>query len=232
MPGMDGSGDLFAPFIASLDPGITPIVVRYPDAPLAYDQLAQYARRFLPEEGEFFLLGESFSGPVAAMLAARCDHRLRGLILSAAFIRNPLPWTAPAASLVRVLPVTGAPAALMTRLLLGRFSTPALRTMIAASLAQASAATIRARLLAISAVDVSHQMAAVQVPVLYLQASHDRVVPKSAGRLIARLQPGATCQTLQAPHFLLQAAAGEAARAVYSFMLARRAPGLLPHYRD
>lgn len=218
LPGMDGTGDLFAPVIARLGADINTVLVRFPDAPLGYDALIAHARKSLPESGDFFLLGESFSGPIAVALAAERHPRLRGLILSASFIRSPMPWTSPFAPLVKVLPVTGTPASLLTSIVLGPFRTQARRSMIDASLAQMSPSTIRARLLAIAAVDASEQLAAVCVPILYLRASHDRVVLQSAGCLITEIQPATRMVTLEAPHFLLQVAVDDAAREIRRFI--------------
>ena len=218
LPGMDGPGELFAPLIARFGHAVHCIVVRYPDAPLDYQELIAHARRSLPASGDFFLLGESFSGPVAIALAAEAPARLRGLILSATFVRNPLSWTSPLVPLVRVLPVTGAAASLMTGLILGAFSTPSLRATIAASLAQMSPPTIRARLRAIAAVDASFNLAAVSVPVLYLRAEQDLVVPQSACSLIERLRPETKILSFDAPHFLLQVAIDEGACALQQFM--------------
>ena len=218
LPGMDGTGDLFAPIIAELGSTISAIAVRYPDAPVGYEALIAHARQALPATGDFFVLGESFSGPVAVALAADGHPRLRGLILSAAFISNPLPWTSPIAPLVEVAPVTGAPASLLTRALLGHFSTPARRSMIGASLAQKSRTTIRARLRAIAEVDMRERLAAVTVPILYLRASHDRIVPESAGDLVMQIKPDTTLVTVEAPHFLLQVGFREAARVIRAFV--------------
>lgn len=71
MPGMDGTGELFAPLIGALGSSIESIVVRYPtDQPLTYSELFPQVRAALPRSGPFVLLGESFSGPLALMLAA------------------------------------------------------------------------------------------------------------------------------------------------------------------
>ncbi len=218
LPGMDGTGDLFAPVIARLGEAVNCVVVRYPDKPLDYEALIAHARSALPASGDFFLLGESFSGPIAIALAAEAPARMQGLILSATFVRNPLPWTGPLARLVEVLPVSGAPAALMTSLILGKFSTGQLRAQIAASLAQMSPSTIRSRLRAIASVDASDKLAAVGMPILYLRAEHDLLVPPSAGRLLKRLKPAAQVLSFEAPHFLLQVAVDDAASAIRDFL--------------
>lgn len=218
LPGMDGTGELFAPLVARLGGVVNCIVVRYPDEPLGYEALVAHARASLPANGDYFLLGESFSGPVAVALAAEAPERMRGLILSATFVRNPLPWAGALVPLAPVVPVTGAAASLATGVILGRFSTPALRAQIAASLAQMSAATIRARLQAIAAVNRGEDLAAISVPMLYLRAEHDLVVPQSAASLIERLRPATHFRTFDAPHFLLQVAVEEAACAIDRFM--------------
>jgi pimeloyl-ACP methyl ester carboxylesterase len=109
------------------------------------------------------------------------------------------------------------PIALLESLLLGRFATPALRMAFRAALAKVSAVVMQARLQEVLAVDVSAKLALVQVPMLYLRAAHDRVVPSNASRLITRLKPDTRVVELDAPHFLLQAVPFEAAHEVRAF---------------
>ena len=71
LPGMDGTGDLFAPLLSALPPALRTIVVRYPcDRPLAMPNWRRTRAR-APQDQPFVLLGESFSGPIAAAIAAR-----------------------------------------------------------------------------------------------------------------------------------------------------------------
>jgi hypothetical protein len=71
LPGMDGTGTLFEPFVAALGHEFAVKVVDYPRAePLGYEQLELFATAALPSEGPLILLGESFSGPIAVALAA------------------------------------------------------------------------------------------------------------------------------------------------------------------
>ena len=60
LPGMDGTGDLFAPLVAALGPHMRTIIVRYPDEPLDYASHEEIARAALPLGHPFILLGESF----------------------------------------------------------------------------------------------------------------------------------------------------------------------------
>ena len=60
-------------------------------------------------------------------------------------------------------------------------------------------------------------VSAVKVPVLYLRASQDVLVPPNAAELVVRLNSRTEVVELEAPHFLLQAAPAEAAKAVAAF---------------
>jgi len=219
LPGMDGTGELFEPFIAAIAGEFNVKVVRYPtDKPWGYAELEAFARVALPTEGPFVLVGESFSGPIAIALAASAPHQLKGLVLCCTFVRNPRPLFAGLRSLIGFVPVGLAPVGVLSHLLLGRFSTAALRATLAKSLAQASPSALRARLMAVLRIDVSAKFAAVTVPTLYLRASSDRLVPPSASALVSQLSPNTRIVELDAPHFLLQAAPLEAAYAVRAFV--------------
>jgi pimeloyl-ACP methyl ester carboxylesterase len=217
LPGMDGTGRLFEPFIAALGGEFGVKRVAYPNAAdLGYAELESIVRSELPD-GPYVLLGESFSGPVAIAVAASASPQLKGLVLCCTFARNPRPVLSGFRSLVGFLPLVLAPTTVFARVLLGRFSTRALRLALAQALAQVSASVLRARLQAVLAVDVSAKLSAVQVPVLYLRASRDFLVPSSASQLAARLNPRTKVVQLEAPHFLLQAVPADAAAVVAAF---------------
>lgn len=220
LPGMDGSGDLFESFVIALRGRVKTRVVRYPDDASAtrYDDLVELAANALPRDEPFVLVGESFSGPVAVSLAARRPQGLAGLVLCATFVRNPRPLFGGLRGLLGFIPALAPPLAPLHFALLGRFATPASRAAFRAAMAQARPMTLRDRLQAVLGVDVSARLAGVDVPMLYLRATQDRVVPASAGRLIERLRPDMQVETMDAPHFLLQAAPEAAADAIVRFV--------------
>lgn len=219
LPGMDGTGELFAPFTAALGRRFKVRVVGYPqDQALEYPALEKLVRAALPTDEDYVLLAESFSGPVAISIAAAHPRHLKGLVLCATFVRNPRPLTAPLRLMLNHLPLNAIPAHLSTPVLLGHFATDELTAALRHTLAPLSNAVLRARLHAVLVVDVSAKMERVKVPVLYVRATHDRVVPHSASTHIALLCPHAQFVELDAPHFVLQAAPKEAAEAVTKFV--------------
>lgn len=219
LPGLDGTGLLFADFAASFGADVKIIVVSYPaDAIVGYSELESIARSFLPKDQPFFLLGESFSGPIAISIAASRPSGLLGLVLCCSFACSPRPSLAVFRALLSIAPVAVLPLALLSYFVLGRFSSAALRRSLAESLAQVSPSALRARARAALSVDVSPSLARVGVPVLYLRAAEDRVVPESALQSIVALAPATTVVEFSAPHFLLQALPSQAAIAVREFM--------------
>ena len=89
LPGLDGAGLAFGPLLKVLPSFIRPIVVTYPkDRVMGYPELLPFVMGRLPDT-PFVLLGESFSSPLAIMIAAARPPGLQGLILSSAFARNP-----------------------------------------------------------------------------------------------------------------------------------------------
>ncbi len=219
LPGLDGTGQLFADFITCLGTDVETIVVSYPtDTPLGYAELQPIAHSFLPKDKPFYLLAESFSGPIAISLAASSPPGLLGLILCCSFARNPLPLLSPCRPAIKVVPVAALPIALLSFFVLGRFSSPLLREQLAKSLALISPSVLRIRALAALSIDASALLSCIKVPVLYLRASKDRIVRPSSSELIASLAPNVKISEHSAPHFLLQVAPAQAASSVAEFM--------------
>lgn len=222
LPGMDGTGDLFAPLTQALGPHTAIDVVRYPGREaLGYDELEPLVRAQLPTQQPFVLLGESFSGPLAISIAASRPPGLQGLILCCSFARRPaLGLALMRAGLLdlsmRLLhsKLMRAP---MRHLLLGGSSAPHLSDMLQASLKQVSVAVMTRRMKEVQRVDVRDKLPLVRVPAMYLQALQDRVVPRRAARAIQRGLSALHLVQLDGPHGLLQASPAASARAIENF---------------
>jgi pimeloyl-ACP methyl ester carboxylesterase len=219
LPGMDGSGDFFDGLCRELPPHWQTQVVRYPgDQPLSYRELARFVRAALPGEGPFVLLAESFSGPVAIQVAAARPPGLCSVVLCATFARNPQPMLRPLQGLTRWAPVRAAPMGLLSRWLLGAEADASWAERIRQAMNKCSVDVLRARAQAVLSVDVRSQLADIHVPVLYLQATRDRVVPAAAWVEMQRVLPGIQVDTIDGPHFLLQARPGLCAKQIVAFV--------------
>ena len=211
-PGMDGTGELFAPLIAALPDSIEPVVMTYPaDRRLSYAELIAAARTQLPEGEPFLLLGESFGGPIALQLAAERPEGLAGLVLCCTFARNPHPRFAPFRSMTGLLPIKEIPSLVSSFVVLGADANEAQRAAFEAALRKVDSAVLRHRLREILNVDVCQLLPRIMVPTAYLRATEDRVVPESAVQPFREGIANLEIVNVPAPHFLLQTRPAEAA---------------------
>jgi pimeloyl-[acyl-carrier protein] methyl ester esterase len=226
LPGMDGTGRLFGPLLRSLPPALVASVVVYPpDRQCGYAELVSLTVSAVPDGSEFLVLGESFSGPLALLLAARRPPGLRGVILCASFARSPLPFFARwLRGLIRPFWFRAVPWSLVRRGLLGRFDTASLTQMVETAIIGVQPAVLAARARAVLAVDVGVQLQSCLVPILYLAATEDRLVSGKSLAHIKRLQPRVDAVALVGPHRLLQVAPKEAAQAIQTFAASCQSP--------
>lgn len=219
LPGMDGSGLLFRPLCAALGADLATQVIALPQhGPQDYPALLECVRLQLPAAGEIDLLGESFSGPLAVLLAATFPARIRSLILCCSFVRAPRPRWMRLLALATRVPPRLVPLAPVLPLLLGAAPPAGLDRALRTALAPLSARVLRARLRAVAEVDVRVTLRAVPVPVLLLWAQHDRLLPKSTLDDLLRQRPAARLAVLPGPHALLQTQPAAAAAVIRGFV--------------
>lgn len=206
LPGLDGTGRLFEPFISCLSSTIEPHVISYlPDACISIEELAQFVESKLPE-GEFVLLAESFSGLVALQLIPKISSRLKCIIFVGAFATSPRPFLLP---LLFYFPFLFKHSALLPQWVLREFcigweASQAKGIWLHNVLKNVPGDTILHRLKQISQANFIKPMD-IKCPCYYLQAKHDRLVPKKASKQLAKTISGLRVIPLNAPHFMLQA---------------------------
>ena len=226
LPGLDGTGVLFRPFLSQLPTQhLEPIVVSYsPTECLGYDELLPVVTRNLPTDSPFVLLGESFSGPLALTAAAKSPPGLRAVVLCATFIQNPtwLRWQQ-LARFVRPFAFRLYPKFSAAKALLGGYASPELRALVGEAIGAVRPEVLACRVRAVFNVNVRRDLAACPVPVLYLRGSRDLVVPSHNLREIQAALPAVQVTTLQAPHMVLQTQPAASASAIASFLEANGA---------
>ena len=156
LPGMDGTGDLFEPLIAVLLGKLQCKVIQYPPhKALSYAELAEHVVPQLPVREEYVILGKSFSGPIAVMIAESKPRNLVGLILCATFARNPRPNFVRATLLFIGLGLKLSNSKLVWRLLLGRHYTHALCNSLQTSIAKVDPKVLIGRVGEMKRIDVT-----------------------------------------------------------------------------
>ena len=137
LPGLDGTGELFGPFVNAARSDIQTVVVEYPVDEDSMDALEQHARSKLVNR--CIVIAESFSGPIGVRLAA--DPRVRALVLCNSFVTSPF---APSLRHFAVAPLFAIPFPkfALRSALLGRYASPDLLEIARRAIARVPAHVI------------------------------------------------------------------------------------------
>jgi pimeloyl-[acyl-carrier protein] methyl ester esterase len=219
LPGLDGTGARLAAFLREMERAVPTRVIGYPaDRPLGYAELESLVRQALPERERYVLLAESFSGPIAIRVAAAPPPGLAALILCGTFAKNPFPWLRAVRVLAVRLPFKSLPRWLRAPLLWGSGDPRRAPTRAERASAVVDKEVIRRRLHEVLTVDVTACLADITLPTLILGATRDRIVPRSAARLLVQRTRHAEVEEIDGPHLLLQSRPAESAAAVLRFL--------------
>jgi len=207
LPGMDGTGNLYTNFIKALPDVFETEVLRYPaDHFLSYEQLVRVIEPVASSGEPFVLVAESFSTPLAILLAATKPPTLKGVVICAGFIKSPVRgWRRLLCSLLSpVMFHCALPESVTKYLLAGRNASPSLLLALRTAVSSVRPRVLSARLQAILTCDARAELEQVTVPMLYLQAKHDRLVEDSCFKEIQRIRPKTPVAVISGPHLLFQ----------------------------
>ena len=173
LPGLEGTGVLFADLVSQLPSTVTVIVGKYPTQQfLSYAELLSYVRTIVPAGSPFVLVAESFSTPLAAMFAATRPSNLVGLILCAGFLTNPAKnWTLLGRILARrsVLRIPP-PHWFLERFVVGNNPPATLEANFREALREVDVEVLAARLREILNCDAREELRGTKIPLMYIQA--------------------------------------------------------------
>ena len=205
LPGTDGTGLFYTGLAEALRPHVEVRILNYPqDQSLGYAELCRHLQPELPADRDYILIAESFAGPLAILLAEAAAHKPSALILAATFATSP--WPVSARFFRALLPMTdwlSPPTWLIRVLLLGPGTRPMTQDILE-SIQKLGSDVLKSRLNAALTCDVSEALKKLDLPILYLRGRHDRLIPRTCGERILKLNPRTTIQTIEAPHFVFQ----------------------------
>ena len=205
LPGLDGTGVLFKPFIDALPNYIDALVISYPpNLKLSYENLVEFVISQLPEEN-FILIGESFSGYIAYQVALRKPENLKSVIFVATFISNPRPFllslsSLPLSSFIFSVPI---PNFIIKSFLLGWTANKQVIDLFKQSIKQVLPDILFFRLQEISKIPKKHQLC--EIKATYIQATDDKLVPKKCVDNFKKVFNNINVFQIEGSHFILQA---------------------------
>jgi pimeloyl-ACP methyl ester carboxylesterase len=221
LPGMDGTGELFADFVKLLPGWIEPRVVSYPrERKLSYDQLLPILKSALPTDEPFAILAESFSTPLAVKCAAEAPPRMRALLLCAGFVSPPRRDVLRRVALI-LAPVLfgfGLPERVCRHFLVGNTAPKSLVDGVRAAVSRVASGVLAHRLRSVLTCNVERELRSVSAPLLYIYGIEDRLVHRSSFEEIQQTKPDVLLASVEAPHLILQARPHEAVDVVVRFL--------------
>ena len=219
LPGSDGTGRLFEPFLASMPSGVEVAVVAYPKHLYAIDDLARYALDAVGA-APCVLVAESYSGPVAIRMLALCPALFRGVVLCATFVSCPRPGLAKLASLIpaRIFLLTGRIRFLARCFCFGFDSSKPILDLFDDVMARLPAQTLKGRLAVLASLALVVPPEDTGVPFFYLSPSNDRLIPSTAQTELKSVIKPSKVARIDGPHFLLQVKPLECWAAIMAFV--------------
>jgi pimeloyl-[acyl-carrier protein] methyl ester esterase len=221
LPGLDGTGTLFADLISELPPKMSVKVVRYPSQRyLSYSELIPCVEEVVPNNSWFLLVAESFSTPLAVMLAATRPRNLAGLVMCAGFITNPLgSWSLLVKAVARpTLFRISPPDFALEYFLTGANSPNPLKAEVRQALRLVNPRVLARRVRAVLDCDAREDLARTEIPIMYIQGEDDCLLRAGCFREVQRLRPDVVLASIPAPHLVLQREPQKAAEAIGRFI--------------
>ena len=221
LPGMDGTGDLFADFVDALPSWMMPCVVSYPcNERLTYDQLIARVRSAIPSDLLFVILAESFSTPLAVKIAALPPKGLRALVLCAGFVSPPRRGflSSIAFILAPLLFSFRMPERVCRSFLVGRTAPERLVENVRSAVSRVSPSVLAHRFRSVLSCNSKPELSDVSVPLLYVAGTEDRLASKISFKEMKELNPAAQSVGVRGPHLILQSNPRESAWVIVEFL--------------
>ena len=240
LPGLDGTGCLFKGFIEALPSQFRTQNVVYPrEEFLSYAELLSL---IVPSEEAFVLVAESFSTPLAIKFAAANPPHLKALVLCAGFASRPIrsclglvssllvpplvqwlvQWLVPTLvpGLAPGLLRASLPSVVARCFMVGWHASGELVAEVQDAVSRVAPSVLAARIRAVLGCDARSELAQITVPILYLQATRDRLVSATCLDEIQRIKPQVSAIAIPGPHLILQREPQKAAQIVAKYLQA------------
>ncbi|MFT6102448.1 MAG: hypothetical protein ACJA2B_000890 [Candidatus Endobugula sp.] len=217
LPGLNGTTGLFDPLIKASNGECKILPISYPThTPKSYGALTELVEQKLYSiEGNYVLIGESFSGPISIMLTAKNLRGHIGTILVATFC------TAPNIRIVKHLPWTfgfyvSKPFYSLISKCGGSKSSPSLRS-IAIEMNKVCPRVLASRMKSIFSIQAENLLGSCTLPMAYFRGDFDFFVPKRNMEKVVVINSKVAVFNFRTRHFILQSVPYDAWEAILRF---------------
>ncbi|WP_438705186.1 alpha/beta fold hydrolase [Tabrizicola sp.] len=194
-------------------------IIRYPDNLFRYEDVALWLEPQLGA-GEYVIIAESFSGPLAVMMASAKPAGLKALVLVASFARSPRRVPAFASAVLYLLPLRSVLLIRLTRwLLVGKWGTTDFPEEFSRIIRSVPRRTLVGRLREVLRVNVVGALQPLAMTGQFIVASRDFLVP--ASRAEDFREAGWNVEAVEGPHFLNFTRPQEVASLIERFLAAQ-----------
>jgi pimeloyl-ACP methyl ester carboxylesterase len=221
LPGLDGTEIFFGPLLRHLPSWVDPIVITYPESGInSYEDLLTIVMGEVGELKSFVILGWSFGGPLALMVASQCASRVSGVILCGSFVTPPRPGLAPFRFALSAPLIALIRALRRTRLLIPGYATTEFRRAKAATWMRVNSSALAARSRSALSVDVRPQLRECRARLLYLASTRDEVISRASLNEVVAIAPKTKVEEVEGPHLALFTNPVQSAARIVNFLRA------------
>lgn len=204
LPGLDGTEIFFAPLLAHLPTSIEPLVITYPSSGANdYESLLPIVLDKIKHLESFVIMGLSFGGPLALMVAAHCAPQVRGVILCASFVTAPRPRLARFRIFLSTPLIALTRALRRLRLLVPGYASSEFRRAKAITWKRVNARELAARSRSALSVDARPQLRKCSERLMYMVCTQDEVISRASLKQILEIAPQTKVAEIEGPHFAI-----------------------------
>ena len=202
LPGMDGTGVLFDPFVKAL-PNSTEVQVAklIQEKDISFEEQASVLLGQVKHNT--IIVAESYSGLIAHELGKLAPESIKHIVFAASFLERPS-ILAKFGNLMpkSMLDYTLYPKPIIMQVLFGKYRTPYVMKLFERAMADVSVDLLAFRIKQLCNLKKIEQLS--DIPATYLQAEQDRLVCNGAVDVFERVYTNLNCKTVPGSHFLLQ----------------------------
>jgi len=214
LPGLDGTGKLFEPFVDTLSSTYTTQIVSYPEKiNYDYNDYIEFVKSQLPTEEEYVIIAESFSGYIAYNIGLEKPKYLKKIVFVATFLENPRP------SVSRLLPIVPLKFLLslpipkfVVNVLLGKHSDDTLKSLLKRTIADIDSNILYSRLMEIMSLQTASKK--MEIDSIYLRATKDYLVSAKSYDTLKKNVKDIDLYRVEGTHLLLQSNPSECAKII------------------